>query len=393
MGVRINTNIEALNAQRNLGMTAMQFAKSVEKLSSGLRINRAADDAAGLAISEKLRAQVRGLTQAQRNAQDGISMVQTAEGALTEVHSMLQRMRELAVQASNSTLSSADAASVNTEITALKAEIDRVAGSTTFNGQYLLTGSLTVSQSGGTAVVGLALNTTANAAISAIDVSGAKASTTYTLTSQAGGKVTLSDGSGNSQQVTLTAIGATGKEEINFSTLGVKITVVGAAAKTAADLATDLDAKTVITGAGASANFQIGANASDVLAVSFADARTSAAGYGTLATDIAAFSTATSTGTGIVTAAQALITSVDTALAFISTTRGNFGAVQNRLEHTVASLGVSAENLSASESRIRDLDVAAEMVSFTKTQILQQAGTAILAQANQAPQSVLQLLR
>jgi len=393
MGVRINTNIEALNAQRNLGMTAMQFAKSVEKLSSGLRINRAADDAAGLAISEKLRAQVRGLTQAQRNAQDGISMVQTAEGALTEVHSMLQRMRELAVQASNSTLSSADAASVNTEITALKAEIDRVAGSTTFNGQYLLTGSLTVSQSGGTAVVGLALNTTANAAISAIDVSGAKASTTYTLTSQAGGKLTLDDGAGNSQQVTLTAIGSTGKEEINFSTLGVKITVVGAAAKTAADLATDLDAKTVITGAGASANFQIGANASDVLAVSFADARTSAAGYGTLATDIAAFSTATSTGTGIVTAAQALITSVDTALAFISTTRGNFGAVQNRLEHTVASLGVSAENLSASESRIRDLDVAAEMVSFTKTQILQQAGTAILAQANQAPQSVLQLLR
>ena len=128
MGVRINTNIEALNAQRNLGISGLAFGKSVEKLSSGLRINRAADDAAGLAISEKLRAQVRGLNQAQRNAQDGISMVQTAEGALTEVHSMLQRMRELAVQASNSTLSSSDTQSVNTEITALKAEIDRVAG-------------------------------------------------------------------------------------------------------------------------------------------------------------------------------------------------------------------------------------------------------------------------
>src|SRR5580765_2450354 len=127
MGVRINTNIEALNAQRNLGISGLAFGKSVEKLSSGLRINRAADDAAGLAISEKLRAQVRGLNQAQRNAQDGISMVQTAEGALTEVHSMLQRMRELAVQASNSTLSSSDTQSVNTEITALKAEIDRVA--------------------------------------------------------------------------------------------------------------------------------------------------------------------------------------------------------------------------------------------------------------------------
>jgi flagellin len=394
MGVRINTNIEALNAQRNLGISGLAFGKSVEKLSSGLRINRAADDAAGLAISEKLRAQVRGLNQAQRNAQDGISMVQTAEGALTEVHSMLQRMRELAVQASNSTLSSSDTQSVNTEITALQAEIDRVAGSTTFNGQFLLTGALSVSQSGGTSIVGLALNTTANAAVSAVDVSGAKASTTYTLTSQAGGLVTLSDGAGNSQQVALAAtIGATGTEAINFSSLGVKISVVGASAKTAADLATDLATKTVITGTGTAANFQIGANASDTLAVTFADARTSAAGYGVLATNISSFTTATGSGIGIVGAAQALITSVDTALAYISTTRGNFGAVQNRLEHTVASLGVSSENLAASESRIRDLDVASEMVNFTKTQILQQAGTAILAQANQAPQSVLSLLR
>lgn len=394
MGVRINTNIEALNAQRNLGISGLAFGKSVEKLSSGLRINRAADDAAGLAISEKLRAQVRGLNQAQRNAQDGISMVQTAEGALTEVHSMLQRMRELAVQASNSTLSSSDTQSVNTEITALKAEIDRVAGSTTFNGQFLLTGALSVSQSGGTSIVGLALNTTANASVSAVDVSGAKASTTYTLTSAAGGLVTLSDASGNSQQVTLAAtIGATGTEAINFSTLGVKISVVGASGKTAADLATDLATKTIITGAGTSANFQIGANASDTLAVTFANADTSAAGYGALAANIGSFSTATGSGAGIVTAAQALITSVDIALAYISTTRGNYGAVQNRLEHTVASLGVSSENLAASESRIRDLDVASEMVNFTKTQILQQAGTAILAQANQAPQSILSLLR
>ena len=394
MGVRINTNIEALNAQRNLGISGLAFGKSVEKLSSGLRINRAADDAAGLAISEKLRAQIRGLNQAQRNAQDGISMVQTAEGALTEVHSMLQRMRELAVQASNSTLSSSDTQSVNTEITALKDEIDRVATSTTFNGQNLLTGALSVTQSGGTSIVGLALNTTANAAVSAVDVSGAKASTTYTLTSQAGGLVTLSDGAGNSQQVTLAAtIGSTGTEAINFSTLGVKITVVGASAKTAADLATDLDTKTVITGAGTAANFQIGANAADFLTVTFADARTSASGYGTLAAKITSFTTATGSGTGIVAAAQLLIGSVDTALAYISTTRGNYGAVQNRLEHTVASLGVSSENLAASESRIRDLDVASEMVNFTKTQILQQAGTAILAQANQAPQSVLSLLR
>ena len=146
MSVRINTNIEALNAQRNLSATALTFSKSVEKLSSGLRINRAADDAAGLAISQKLQAQVTGLNQAQRNAQDGISMVQTAEGALNEVHSMLQRIRELAVEAANSTLSSSDAQSVSTEITALREEIDRIAGATTFNGQYLLTGALSVSQ-------------------------------------------------------------------------------------------------------------------------------------------------------------------------------------------------------------------------------------------------------
>lgn len=391
MGVRINTNIEAMNAQRNLGATALAFGKSVEKLSSGLRINRAADDAAGLAISEKLRAQVRGLNQAQRNAQDGISMVQTAEGALNEVHSMLQRMRELSVQASNSTLSSTDLESVATEMNALKAEINRIAGSTTFNGQALLTGALTVSQSGGTAAVGTALATIAAASISAINVSGAKASTTYTLTSQAGGKVTLDDGAGNSQQITLDAtIGADGTLSANFSTLGVNITIVGDSLKTAADLATDLDSKTVVTGAGGAANFQIGANATDTLAVTFANANTSQYGtaLGALDTAITNF-----TGGPTVAYAQSLITELDAALGNVSTTRGNFGAVQNRLEHTVASLGVASENLQASESRIRDVDVAAEMVAFTRSQILQQAGTAILAQTNQAPQSILALLR
>jgi flagellin len=396
MSVRINTNIEALNAQRNLSMTAATFAKSVEKLSSGLRINRAADDAAGLAISQKLGAQVTGLNQAQRNAQDGISMVQTAEGALNEVHSMLQRIRELAVEAANSTLSSEDAQSVSTEITALRAEIDRIATSTTFNGQHLLTGALSVSQSGGDVAVGAALNTTTNATISAVDVSGAKASTTYTITSQAGGKVTLSDGAGLSQQVTLSAIGASGVETINFGNLGVKITVVGDSAKTAADLATDMAGladPTVATGAGTGANFQIGANSGDFLGVSFDDAQITAAGYGSWNANITAFATATGNGSGIIAAAQALIASSDTAISYISTTRGKLGAVQNRLEHTTASISVASENLNASQSRIRDLDVASEMVNFTKTQILQQAGTAILAQANSAPQNILSLLR
>jgi flagellin len=404
VSVRINTNIEALNAQRNLSATALTFSKSVEKLSSGLRINRAADDAAGLAISQKLQAQVTGLNQAERNSQDGISMVQTAEGALNEVHSMLQRIRELAVEAANSTLSSSDAQSVSTEITALRAEIDRIAGATTFNGQYLLTGALSVSQNAAAAsslLVGASLAANGGTAtVSAIDVSGAKANTTYTL-STAGGKLVLTDGSGNSQALALADVAAGGSETINFTTLGVKITVASAAGKTLAGLTTDLAGagNVIATGAGAGANFQVGANAADFMSVNFADAQLNAAhtaaGYGSLYTDISNFATATTTngGAGIVTGAQQLISDVDVAIGYVSTIRGNLGAVQNRLEHTVASISVASENLNASESRIRDLDVASEMVNFTKTQILQQAGTAILAQANSAPQNILTLLR
>jgi flagellin len=383
--MRINTNIEALNAQRNLSATADKYASSVEKLSSGLRINRAADDAAGLGISEKLNAQVTGLNQAQRNAQDGISMVQTAEGALTEVHSMLQRIRELAVEAANSTVGTADAQSVNAEVTSLQAEINRIAQKTTFNGQYLLTGTMSVSQSGGSATVGLAL-ADAPATVSAIDVSGAKASTTYTLSSQAGGKLTLSDGVGNSQQITVGAIPAAGTETISFGTLGVNITVAGASGGTAANLTKDLDGKNVTTGGTTGATFQIGANEGDTLGVSFANAQTSA---------YAGFDTAISNFTGGLnsTTAGALITATDTAIADVSAIRGGYGAVENRLTHTVSSISVASENLNASESRIKDLDVASEMVNFTKTQILQQAGTSILAQANSAPQSILTLLR
>ena len=410
MSVRINTNIEALNAQRNLSATAATFAKSVEKLSSGLRINRAADDSAGLAISEKLKAQVTGLNQAQRNAQDGVSMVQTAEGALNEVHSMLQRIRELSVEAANSTLSSSDSQSVATEITSLRAEIDRIANATTFNGANLLTGALSVTQD---TTANNSLKTTTvltdgtgptKATISAIDVSGAKASTTYTLSSTGSPALTLTDSSGNAQTITAIDTAATGIQTLNFSNLGVKITITTAgAAETAAHQVSDLTSGSnnkIVTGTGAAANFQVGANAADSMAVSFANARlnsgsTSASGYGTLDADITAFATATTTnqGAGIVAAAQALITSVDTAIGYVSKTRGDLGAVQNRLEHTTAAISVASENLNASESRIRDLDVASEMVNFTKTQILQQAGTAILAQANSAPQNILTLLR
>ena len=277
MGVRINTNIEALIAQRNLAVTAASLGKSVEKLSSGLRINRAADDAAGLGISETLRAQVRGLNQASRNAQDAISMVQTAEGALNEVHAMLQRIRELAVQYNNGTNSADSKASIKAEVEQLADAIGKVASQTKFNGQPLLSGT------------------------------------------------------------------------------------------------------------GSTATFQVGANGGETLDVTFG-------GLDTGVSDVSAF-VASANVSAVFGTGTATISAIDTAINYVSTLRGGFGAAQNRLEHTINSLNVAAENLAASESRIRDLDVAAEMVNFTKLQILQQAGTAILAQANQAPQSVLALLR
>ena len=392
MSTRINTNIEALNAQRNLSVTASKYASSVEKLSSGLRINRAADDAAGLAISEKLQAQVTGLNQAQRNAQDGVSMVQTAEGALNEVHSMLQRVRELSVEAANSTLGQSDAQSVNAEVTALQAEITRIASTTTFNGQNLLTGALSVAKTGGPVGAGFVVAAGTNTSVSNITVTGAKASTTYTLNSLAGaGTLTLADASGNSQTLTLQATAAKGSQTLNFANMGVSITVSSVTGETAANVSAGLAAGTVITGAGSGATFQVGANQGDTLGVAFADARTSA--YTGFDAAITAFTTAANSGVGTAVAAGNLISATDTAIGAVSSIRASFGAVENRLNHTVASINVASENLNASESRIKDLDVAAEMVNFTKTQILQQAGTSILAQANSAPQNILTLLR
>jgi flagellin len=389
VSTRINTNIEALNAQRNLNVTANKYASSVEKLSSGLRINRAADDAAGLAISEKLNAQVTGLNQAQRNAQDGVSMVQTAEGALTEVHSMLQRIRELAVEAANSTLSPTDAASVSLEITALQDEINRIGNKTTFNGLNLLTGNLSVAR--GTDTIGTTYSAggggnTSTVGISNVSVANAAAGKTFTLTNT-GAVLTLSDGT-VTQAITVT-IANNGSQALNFDKLGVSfaLTATNSAGTgaTAANIATGLNTKTVVTAAGsANALFQIGANENDTLSASFADARVSTG----LATAIGNYTSAPATGT-----AGALITAVDTEIASISTIRAGFGAVENRLNHTVAAISVASENLNASMSRIKDLDMAAEMVNFTKNQIMQQAGTSILAQANSAPQNILTLLR
>ena len=268
MSLRINTNVEAFNAHRQLTGTSDKLGKSMERLSSGYRINRAADDAAGLAITEKLRGQITGLEQAQRNGQDAISLVQTAEGSLTEVHAMLQRVRELAVQYKNGSLSTSDRLAIQSEVNMLASEVERIGSTAQFNGIQLL----------------------------------------------------------NIQQTISFQVGAQDGEIITVSTISLGNSVPGT-----------------------------------VYAL-------------------------TANGTGD-------ISEIDVDIDAMSAQRAQCGAVQNRLDHTLKNLAVYQENLQASESRIRDVDMASEMVNFTKLQILQQSGTAMLAQANQLPQSVLQLLQ
>ena len=270
----VQHNMTALNANRQLGVSNSSLAKSTEKLSSGYRINRAGDDAAGLSISEKMRGQIRGLNQASTNAQDGVSLIQTAEGALNEIHSVLQRMRELTVQASNDTNVSADREAIAKEQESLTAEISRIASQTEFNTMKLLTGSFT------------------------------------------------------------------------------------------------------------DKNLQVGANSGQNIQISIGNM--SATGIGV---------SAASTSMGSYTTATAFISTVDNAIKSVSTARSNLGAIQNRLEHTIANADNTSENLQAAESRIRDVDMADEMVKYSKSSILQQAGQSMLAQANQSTQGVLSLLR
>ncbi len=396
MGMQIATNVAALNAQRNLAVTGLKMGKVLEKLSSGYRINRAADDAAGLGISEKMRAQIRGNAQAVRNAQDGISMLQTAEGALDEVHSILQRMRELTVQASNGTYAdgSAERTSIGQEINQLKQEIDRIATKTTFNGQNLLTGTLTGSLDPASELtVGDQLIATGgNSAVVAIDVTGAKAQG-YTLTASGATGLTLTGADGVAQTITVGAIAASSTGTLDFSSLGVKIEVVAdAGGKTAAGLVTDITAAAVdtftVTGTGGAA-LQVGANSGDQLTISFGNMQTSQLGEGsdlsTLITDDFNVDT--------IAKAQTLLTNLDGAIEDVNAQRGTFGASQNRLESVVKSLSVAVENLSAAESRIRDADIASLSSELVSQQILQQAGISVLSQANTAPQAALHLLQ
>lgn len=376
MGLRINQNIEATNAYRNLSVTQNQLSKSMEKLSSGFRINRAADDAAGLAISEGLRSQVGGLTVAARNAQDGISVVQTAEGALTEVHAILQRMRDLAVQASNDSNNSDARGNIKAEADQLTAELTRIGNSTNFNGTNLLDGSA------GTLNFQVGADGDANSNI-AVNMSNVNVV-----------QIASNLGSAGASFDVLTPTLVTGNLSFTNGTTDVSVAVGAAGSHTTVGSVAD----TLNNDANFSANFSASVDANNKLVVS------SKTG-GTVTGGTAAAAAAAGTGVGTATPvagglsfashsdAQAAINTIDTQISAVSTARANLGAYQNRLEHTIANVNVAIENLSASESRIRDTDMASEMMKFTKNQILSQAGTAMLAQANSAPQGVLQLLR
>ncbi|KJL02800.1 MULTISPECIES: flagellin [Priestia] len=366
--MRINHNITALNTYRQYNTANNAQAKSMEKLSSGQRINNAADDAAGLAISEKMRGQIRGLDQAGRNAQDGVSLIQTAEGALSETTDILQRMRELAVQSSNDTnQNDVDREAISSEITALKDEIDRISDTTQFNGKKLLNGTL------GSKIDTNTTNTTAFVkGVSSITTSGSTAQE-YAISVDATAKTITLTGADDSKEQTLSL--KDGAQTLNFSDLGITMKTNAGYAITGNE--TDGKKITVLAD---ETKFQIGANADQEVGLSINDMST---------TGLEINNVDVSTREG----AKAAITTIGDAINTVSTQRSNLGALQNRLEHTINNLNNQSENLTASESRIRDVDMAKEMMEQTKNSILSQASQAMLGQANQQPQNVLQLLR
>ena len=392
MPIFINTNVAAINAQRNLGVTNTKMSRALERLSSGLRVNRAADDAAGLAISEKMRAQIRGLNQGLRNAQDGISLIQTAEGALNEVHALLQRMRELGTQAGSTTLSAADRTAIGEEILTLRNEIDNIATRTRFNGLDLLTGALSVAT---TSTIADVADTDADGASVTIDVSQAEAGVTYNVTAT-GANVTVTNATTNvAQTLTVASMGDDTTQTLDFDALGVTLTLAENAAAyvdglTGADIAADLNSKSIVTTGNGSATFRVGDQTTDNVSVSFSDMRAAALGSGG-SNDIADLVT-DNTSVSSVAVSNTLLTAIDDAIGQVSTFRAQLGAAQNQMESAVNSLGVAVENLSASESRIRDADIAAVSSELVTRQIMQQAGVAVLAQSNAAPQSALSLI-
>ena len=406
----INHNLAALNTHRQLGSANKAQAGNMEKLSSGLRINRAGDDAAGLAISEKMRGQIRGLDQASRNAQDGISLIQTAEGALNETHAILQRMRELAVQSANDTNTDQDRKNLQDEVDQLTKELDRISNTTEFNTKKLLDGSM------GTTVTTAEANVNTNKALA----SGVSSDTTLvSLTNAANAALKIT--SGDTIEVSYVVDGELKSDTVEVGTATTLGAVLGKIAGSATYSTTDgisleatakgfagavhgititvRDADGVVNNkatnalssfsettaaknirAGGKATFHIGANTGQNMELSIEDMSSAALGVKNIKI-------------GEQVEADVAIKVIDNAIQKVSAERSKLGATQNRLDHTINNLGASSENLTAAESRIRDVDMAKEIMEQTKNSILTQAAQAMLAQANQQPQGVLQLLQ
>ena len=394
MAQTINTNVASLNSQRNLNSSQTSLATSLQRLSSGLRINSAKDDAAGLAISERFTSQIRGLSQASRNASDGISLAQTAEGALAEIGTNLQRIRELSVQSANASNSQSDRDALQAEVTALVSEIDRVANQTSFNGTKLLDGSFNsqIFQVGADAGQTISINnvTDANAAVLG-DAKFAAAQTTTAALNTAGGTATaagtfsVSTINGVTLDAVTIAVGDTS------DTLNTKIvnSINAKMDQTGVFAALDSSKKLVLTSvtAGKDLTFTAGTQSggTGLTAAMTGIAATTAGLSASVQIDDINISTATGS--------QQAMSIIDKALTSVNSARADLGAVQNRFSSTIANLATSTENLSASRSRILDADFAAETANLSRTQILQQAGTAMLAQANALPQNVLSLLQ
>jgi len=373
----INSNIASLNSQRALNSSQSALNTALQRMSSGLRINSAKDDAAGLAISERFTAQIRGLNQAVRNANDGISLAQTAEGSLSAISNNLQRIRELAVQSRNATNSTSDRAALQVEAAALKSEIDRVAAQTTFNGTNLLDGSFNnqVFQVGANVGQTITVSSIANAQTTALG--------SYTrATSTGAAATTFTAITGGDFAINGTSIGGIAASASATERAGAVRDAINSVALTTGVYATNDTTTTVSLTSSATFTMTIAGTAA-AANVGFAT------GTATAATTVGFSTLDISTTAGADTAMSAM----DAALTAVNSARASLGAIQNRFESAVGNLQTVSENLSASRSRILDADFAMETAALTRAQILQQSGVAMLAQANAVPNNVLSLLR
>jgi flagellin len=387
----INTNVMSLNAQRNLTTSGNSLATSIQRLSSGMRINSAKDDAAGLAISERFTTQIRGLDVAVRNANDGISLAQTAEGAMVEIGSNLQRVRELAVQSANATNSQSDRDALQAEVTQLVSEIDRVSRQTNFNGTSLLDGSFSgaLFQIGADAGQTIGINSIVNASVNSLGKANYAATTTSTAavagTATAAGSLSAMKVNGQDIAKVDIAIGDTGETvgKKLAAAINEKMDQTGVYAKVESD--GKLSLHSLIAGKDLTLTAPTQTAATGITGGDLAGlaAGTAAAGAAATVKDVSIDS---------VEGAQKALSIIDEALTSVNSSRADMGAIQNRFTSTIANLNATSENLSASRSRIRDTDYAKETAELTRTQILQQAGTAMLAQANSSTQNVLSLL-